>query len=116
MAYTWTLDKFGILHPSPSPTATHSISVDEQDPAQHIKVLGPSKATHYLGLYVSQTGATKPMEQHLWNKASVYTRAFQRTHMSRQEAGVLYHSCFLPTMMYSFPAFWFPPTFLDRIH
>jgi len=52
------------------------------------------------------------MEQHVWDKTIVYTRAFQRTHMSRREAGVLYCSCFILAMVYSFPAFWFPPPFL----
>jgi len=36
--------------------------------------------------------------------------------MSRREAGVLYRSCFLPALTYSFPAMGLPPTFLERIH
>ncbi len=56
------------------------------------------------------------MQDHIWKKALLYTKAFQRTHMSRREAGVLYRSCFLPALTYSFPAMGLPPTFLERIH
>jgi len=79
-------------------------------------MLKPNEGTRYLGIYVTRTGDTKPMQDHIWWMALLYTKAFQRTHMSRQEAGVLYHSCFLPALTYSFPAMGLPATFLERIH
>jgi len=36
--------------------------------------------------------------------------------MSRHEANVLYRSCFLPALTYSFPATWMPQKFLEHIH
>jgi len=56
------------------------------------------------------------MEKHLWQKALLYTKAFQRMHMSQREAGVLYRSCFIPALSYPLPAIWLPPAFLERIH
>jgi len=56
------------------------------------------------------------MEDHVWNAATNYTWAFQQTHMSNREAHVLYRSCFLPAITYSFPATWMSHKFLERIH
>jgi len=56
------------------------------------------------------------MQNHIWQKAISYTRAFQWTHMSRREAGILYQSCFLPALTYSLPAMGLPPHFLERVH
>ena len=65
MFYSWTPDKFGILHPlTPLPEAA-AISADNRDPKQHIKVLTPTEGTCYLGIYISQTGTTKTMEPQL---------------------------------------------------
>jgi len=58
----------------------------------------------------------QPMELHLWNKAQVYTTAFHRTPMNWREAGILYHSCFLPALTYPFPAIWLSEKFLEKIH
>jgi len=56
------------------------------------------------------------MENHLWEKAVVYTRAFQRTPMTHWEAGVLYKSCFLPALTYPLPATWLPDRFFTKVH
>jgi len=56
------------------------------------------------------------METHLWEKAVVYTKAFQRTPMTHREAVVLYKSCFLPALTYPLPATWLPDRFLEKIH
>jgi len=116
MFYSWSPDKFGILRPTTPPPEAATISADDRDPDQHIQVLAPTEGTRYLGIYISQTGAAKTMETQLWKKAILYTRAFQRTHMSRREAGVLYRSCFLPALTYPLPAVWLSPVFLERIH
>jgi len=55
------------------------------------------------------------MEDHMWKKVITYTRAFQRTHMSRREANVLYRTCFLPAITYPFPATWLSEKFLEWI-
>jgi len=36
--------------------------------------------------------------------------------MSQHKANVLYHSCFLPALTYSFPAMWLSTKFLDQVH
>ncbi len=85
--------------------------------SQHcIQALGPHEGMQYLGVYVTCSSTTKPMEDHIWHKAVTYMHAFQQTHMSRREAGVLYKSCFLLALTYSFPAMGLPSVFLDHIH
>jgi len=114
--YHWKPDKSGILRPSdPEPDSVIILS-EPTMPTQSIPLLDIHKGTRYLGIYMTRSGATKPMEDHVWNTATLYTRAFQRTHMSRHEANVIYRSCFLPAITYSFPATWMPQTFLNRIH
>jgi len=56
------------------------------------------------------------MEEHLWNKAVVYTQALQQTLTNWREAGVLYQSCFLPALSYPLPAVWLPDKFYNKIH
>jgi len=56
------------------------------------------------------------MENHLWNKALLYTQAFQCTSMNHRKAGVLYKSCFLPALTYPLPAAWLPDQFLKKNH
>jgi len=56
------------------------------------------------------------MQDHIWHKALLYTRAFQQTHMSRRESGVLYQSCFILALTYSLPAMGLPSRFLKRVH
>jgi len=46
------------------------------------------------------------MEDHMLKQAVTYMQACQCTHMSHQEANVLYRACFLPALTYSFPAMW----------
>jgi len=84
--------------------------------AETIQVLKPNDRTCYLRIYVTHMGITQPMQDQLWSKAILYTKAFQRTHMSWREAGVLYHACFLPALTYSFLAMHLPDTFLEQIH
>jgi len=82
MVHTWTPDKFGILRPAPPPTDSIHIAIMMDPNSRRLPVLLPHEGTHYLGLYVNQFGTTQPMETHIWQKAVVYTMAFQRTHMS----------------------------------
>ncbi len=113
--YHWTPDTLGILrlnHIDP----TIQIAPCAQQPHKTIQVLKPNEGTRYLGIYVTRSGDTKSMQNHVWTKAILYTKAFQRTHMSRREANVLYCSCFLPALTYSFPAMALPASFLERIH
>jgi len=114
--YHWSPDTNGILRPSDPPSESTTILSDPTQPNQKIPILALNEGTRYLGIYVTRSGATKPMEDHVWKTATTYTRAFQRTHMSRREANVLYRSCFLPALTYSFPATWMPHQFLERIH
>jgi len=113
--YTWTPDKHGILRLAARPT-DDPITPDPNQPHEKIQILKPHHGTRYLGVYVTMNGSTKPMESHLWKKALLYTKAFQRTHMSRREANVLYRSCFVPALAYPLPATWLQLSFFDRIH
>jgi len=92
------------------------IQVDPLVPSQTIPILSLDMGTRYLGIYVTCSSATKPMEDHVWSKALLYTSAFQWTHMAKREATVLYHSCFLPALTYSFPVTWMPDKNFERIH
>ncbi len=56
------------------------------------------------------------METQLWKKVVLYTVAFQRMHMSRHKAGIIYQSCFIPTLTYPLPTTWLLVQFLDHIH
>jgi len=114
--YYWAPDKHGILRPADPAMETLQIHPDPATPTQTIPVLTTQEGTRYLGIYVTHYGHTKLMEDHVWKKAVVYTRAMQRTHMSRREANVLYRSCFLPALTYSFPAMWMPQKCFERIH
>jgi len=113
--YNWELDKYGILRQSAQAVDSCNIQLHPNQPHSKIKVLVPSEGMHYLGIYIAPNGSTTTMEKQLWKKAVLYTKALQRTHMSRQEAGVLYCSCFLPALIYLFPATWLPAPFLDQI-
>jgi len=111
--YQWEPDKYGILCQSKT-IAPCNIQLHPNQNST-IQVLAPSEGTRYLGIYIAPNGSTTTMETQLWKKAVLYTKALQRTHMSRREAGVLYHSCFLPAIVYPFPATWLPARFLERI-
>jgi len=56
------------------------------------------------------------MEANLWEKATRYTSAFQKTPMTHCEAGVLYRSCFIPAIAYPLPATWLPDLFFEKMH
>jgi len=113
--YTWNPDKNGILRLHAQPNDDQIIP-DPQQPQEQLQILKPHEGTRYLGVYVTMNGSTKPMESHLWKKALLYTKAFQRTHMSRREATVLYRSCFVPALCYPLPATWLQLKYFDRIH
>jgi len=113
--YHWMPDTTGILSPS-TVDPTINIAPCPQKPQQTIQVLKPNKGTRYLGIYVTRSGNTQSMQNNVWSKALIYTKAFQRTHMSCREAQVLYRSCFLLALTYSFPAMALPVSFLERIH
>jgi len=114
--YYWRPDKYGILRLTNPNQHESTVHLDPEHPNLTIPLLSIAEGTQYLGVYVTRNGATKPMEDHVWKQAVTYTRAFQCTHMSRHKATVLYRSCFLPAITYSFPATWMPPTFLECIH
>jgi len=106
--YTWKPDTFGILRLASMADEEITIAPCTQQPNQSIRPLGLNEGTRYLGVYVTRSGTTQPMEHHIWQKVVLYTQAFQRTHMSQHEAAVLYWSCFLPALTYSFPAIGLP--------
>jgi len=114
--YTWSPDKFGILCIStPSPFTT-AIMPNLQQPQDQIQILQPSDGTCYLGIYVATYGSSKPMENHLWKKAVLYSKVFQWMHMSCLKVGILYQSCFIPANKYPFPTTWLPLLFLECNH
>jgi len=114
--YHWKPDKNGILQPSDPALDSVTILSDPTTLTQPLPLLALHEGTRYLGIYVTRSGATKPMEDHVWNTAMTYTWAFQCTHMSHREANVLYRSCFLLAITYSFPTTWLPQNILERIH
>jgi len=112
--YSWYPNKFGILHSStPNPNEV-LICLAPQQPEQCISVLASQEGTRYLGIYITRNGSTKPMEIHMWQKTVLYTKVFQWTQMSCHKAGVLYHSCILWALTYSFPAMWLPYPFWNE--
>jgi len=113
--YQWAPDNKGILRLCQSEDR-NPITLSDATPEQTINILPPHEGTRYLSLYITTDRNMKPMETHIWEKATLYTQAFQQTPMNRCEAGVLYRSCFLPTLTYLFPAIWLPDQFLEKIH
>jgi len=116
MVYHWTPDEFDILCPSQQIPEEVTIHLNSKQNDTCIPALVPSDGTCYLGLYITSNGSMKLMENHLWKKAILYTKAFQCTPMSHCKAGVLYRSCFLPALTYPLPMTWLPPAFLNWIH
>jgi len=114
--YHWQPNENGILRMKDPDTSTAQIVIKPAIMEQKIPLLEANEGTRYLGIYVTWNGSIKPMEDHVWKQAVTYTRAFQRTHMSCREANVLYRSCFLPAITYSFPAMWISSKFLERVH
>jgi len=115
IAYHWTPDKHGILTLS-TPANNDSITLDDTHNPQLITTIPLHQGTRYLGLLTTRDQNTKPMEQHIWQKALTYTAAFQCMLMSQSEVGVLYKSCFLPALTYLLPATWLPDTFFEKVH
>jgi len=88
--HIWQPDKLGILKKvQPKPTDP-KVTLSKANPMDTIVILKPWEGIRYLGVYLAPDGSTKTMEQQLWKKAILYTTAFQRTHMSRHEAGIMY--------------------------
>jgi len=102
MVYTGAPNKSGILCPNPPPSAAATIAVAPQHNSPLIPVLSPTEGTHYLGLYLNQTGTATPMEGHFWKKHYCTQQHFNAAKWHR-EAGILYHSCFLPALTCPLP-------------
>jgi len=107
MLYQWEPDNKGILQLCHMDKERHPITLSN---------LHPHAGTRYLGLYLMMDQNTKPMETHLWDKALLYTQAFQHMPMNHHKAGVLYKSCFLPALTYPLPATWLLDQFFEKIH
>jgi len=114
--YLWQPDKLGFLRPTQPKPNDPPITLADKNPNDVITRLLLLEGMRYLGVYLAPDGSSQTMEGQLWKKAVTYTTAFQRTHMSRCKAGVLYQACFIPALTYPLPATWLPLTFLDRIH
>jgi len=116
IAYTWQPDKCGILQLAKmTPT---SAPITFLNAGQHTQLLIwlMDEGICYLSIYFTGDHNTHPMEQHIWQKAQLYTVVFQWTPMTHWEAGSLYQSCFVPTLAYPLPATWLPDHFFDHIH
>jgi len=90
IVYTWQLDQHDILQlmttmPPPAP-----LQLTDNNDHPPITFLHMTKGICYLGVYISGNQSTKWIESHLWEKVMTYMRAFQKTPMTRREAGVLY--------------------------
>jgi len=114
--YSWNPDKSGILRLCKSLPDAASIPTSPDNSRTPIRLARMDEGIRYLGVYITGDRSSKPMEDHLWEKALRYTLAFQKTPMNHREAGVLYRSCFLPALTYPLPACWLPDRFFNRIH
>jgi len=108
MLYNWAPNKHGILRLQRPDLPPDFLSLQTETNIQPVPVSKHDEGTRYLGLYITVDRNTKPMEQHLWKKALIYTTAFRRTPMSCCEAGVLYRSCFIPALSYPLRLCWLP--------
>jgi len=81
IVYQWEPDKHGILCLIQPQLPTDYILIPNKNAQHPIPVPKVSKGTRYLGIYITANQNTKPMEQHLWNKALLYTQAFHQTPM-----------------------------------
>jgi len=104
MLYQWAPDKHGILHLCESTVHAPPITLSDADHSPPIPLLKLNEGTRYLGLYLTTNCDITPMESYLWDKAVVYTKAFQQTPMNHHEAAILYKLCFLPAITYLLPA------------
>jgi len=114
--YMGAPDKHGVLKLQQPDTPPDFLSLPTGMSTQSIPINKPHDGTRYLGLYITANWNTVPMEQHLWNKALLYTTALRRTPMDHRKAGILYRSCFLPAMTYPLPATWLLDSFFERVH
>jgi len=92
------------------------ITLEHSYSAQVISILKPQDRTCHLRLYITTDWNTKPMERHLWQKATLYTAAFHRTPMNCHEVGILCCLCFLPALTYLLQATWLLDAFFDKVH
>jgi len=90
LLYNWEPDKHGILRLQQPDLPMDFLLLQTITDTQSIPIPKNAEGTRYLGLYLTVDRNTKPMEQHLWKKALIYTTAFRQTPMSHHEAGVLY--------------------------
>jgi len=90
LLYNWEPDKHGILWLQQPDLPMDFLLLQTITDTQSIPIPKNAEGTCYLGLYLTIDRNTKPMEQHLWKKALIYTTAFRQTPMSHHEAGVLY--------------------------
>jgi len=88
MLYQWKPDTKGILCLCWPEEERHPFTLSNEDHGQEVHILNQQEGTWYLGLYLMMDCNTKPMETHLWEKATLYTQAFQQTPMNHHEARV----------------------------
>jgi len=82
--YHWCPNKDSILHPSCLDPADSLIQVDLLVSSQTIPMLTLHEGTCYLSIYITHSGTMKPMEDHVWSKAILYTCAFQCTYDTKR--------------------------------
>ncbi len=112
----WQPDTFGILCLALTMEEDILIAPCPQQPEHGIQVLGLHEGTQYLVIYVTCSGDTKPMEQHIWQKAVLYTQAFSAyTYVMMGGRGPVL-LVFLPALTYSFPVMGLSSTFIEQIH
>jgi len=68
--------------PYPNWMKLSRFTLEDTHNPQPIETIPLNQGTRYLGLFITGDRNTKPMEQHLWQKAITYTAAFQRMPMS----------------------------------
>jgi len=90
IAYTWHPDQHGILTLTTNLPTPPPIGLSDHNEHPPINFIPMTEGVCYLGVYIAGNWLTKPMESHLWDKALTYMRAFQKTPMTRWEAGILY--------------------------
>ncbi len=116
MLCAWEPDKRGILKLNPHDSSQMPITLEHSYSAQVISILKLQNITCHLRLYITTDWNTKPMEQHLWQTATLYTAAFHRTPMNCHEVGILCCLCFLPALTYLLQATWLLDAFFDKVH
>jgi len=77
LLYNWEPDKHGILRLQQLDIPPDFLALRTTTDIQSIPIPKNEAGTRYLGLYLTIDRNTKPMEQHLWKKALIYTTAFR---------------------------------------